>query len=115
MTRHTVCHLVAPRASAASLCERGTALSASSEVRISVGSSRQARVRAPERMEKRKCRAVTNNTKPKSPKTMDGTPASTSVPYRMMPVNLLAGAYSARQIAAPTPSGISMAMVRAMR
>jgi hypothetical protein len=79
-TYRMVCHLVAPSANEASRSERGIALIASSVVRIRVGSSRHARVSAPDRMEKLKCNTVTKSANPNSPKTMEGMPASVSIP-----------------------------------
>ena len=53
----------------------------------------------------------TNNARPSSPYTIDGTPARFDMLISMIEVSLFFGAYSSRYIAAPIPVGTVNAAV----
>jgi len=91
-----VCHFETPRASEASRKVAGTALRASSEAPMIVGRMRKPSVSAPERMQEPNCRNTTKSPRPKSPKTMEGTPARQFTPMRMIRTRGPCLAYSLR-------------------
>ena len=69
---------------------------ASSEVRMMMGSTMMARVRPPESTDQPNPSFMTNSTKPKSPRMMEGTPARHSDPKRMIRVAQPSRVYSVR-------------------
>ena len=91
---YIVCHFVAPRARLPSLRDFGTALRASSLETIIIGSIIHASVKQPAIIEAPNRRNITNSPSPKSPKTIEGTPASVTIASRTVRVNLPAFAYS---------------------
>ena len=59
-----------------------------------MGNTMQARVRLPDNMEVPKSKKMTKSPSPKSPNTMEGTPAKVTIANRIMDVNLFSRAYS---------------------
>ena len=67
-----------PRAAADNRCSLEMARKLSSAVRIKIGNTMQAKVRPPDKIENPNPKVWQNRALPNSPKTIDGTPASTS-------------------------------------
>jgi hypothetical protein len=91
-----VCHLVAPRASEPSRKPRGTDRSDSSLAVMMTGRTMKASVNQPARSEMFQPRPMTKTPTPKSPKTMEGTPARLMMARRMVVMTGPWFAYSLR-------------------
>ena len=114
----TTSHRVAPTPNAASRMAPGTARSASAEVMITIGSTRIAIVRPPDsrlRPPVKSASATTKIARPRSPYTIDGTPARLRTIVLINRVNRESCAYSSRYTAAPIPRGKLMSATNNIR
>src|SRR5438034_3983261 len=107
----TVCHLVAPRACAASRMLFGTERIASRAEVTTIGSISNARVKPAVKMLWPRCNWYTSSPRASSPYTMEGTPARLAMLISIRSVSQFLGAYSSRYTAAPTPIGTAVRAV----
>src|SRR5215831_679486 len=99
-----------PRAAADMRYSAGTARNPSSVDRMRIGSTMQASVRPPDRIEKPSPRILQKKALPNKPKMMDGTPDRMSRLRRVRrPKTLSSVVNSASRTAAPTPIGTDTA------
>ena len=117
ITVHIALHLPAPSPRAASRYELGTVLRASSQERIIVGRISSASVIEPAKtlLLSETFTVFIKNASPKSPKTIDGTPASVPTHILRKFTTLPFLAYSEKYIAATIPSGAAKIIAPAVR
>lgn len=117
ITPHMARHFPAPSPRAPSRYELGTAFRDSSHVRIMVGSISSARVNEPANtlLPSETFIVFIRNASPKSPNTIDGTPARVPTHILRKFAILPFPAYSEKYIAAAIPSGAATIIAHTVR